>query len=183
MKYLVFAALLFLSLCFSVAGQQPQQQQQTKTIEKRAAPAFNVISLEGKRFNSADLKGKIIVLNLWFINCPFCVEEIKLLNRIVDEYKDNREVVFIGMATNDKPRLENFLKKNPFKYNVVPSAMMQILSFGKPNARGEINMPFPVHLVIDREGKIVVDTSGLKGVNAVRDELQRQFQPKDAKPK
>jgi peroxiredoxin len=176
MKYLLVFALV-LCFCFSVFGQQ------AKTLEKRSAPVFNVTSLEGKRFNSADLKGKIIVLNLWFINCPFCVEEIKLLNRIVDEYKDNRDVVFIGMATNNKAQLESFLKKNPFKYNVIASAMMQILSFGTPNRKGEINMPFPVHVVIDRDGKIVVDTNGLKGVNAVKDELKRQFQNKDAKSK
>jgi peroxiredoxin len=177
MKHLVLIALLVLSFCFSVFGQQ------AKTVEKRSAPVFNVVSMEGKRFNSADLKGKIVVLNLWFINCPFCVEEIKLLNQLVDEYKDNRDVVFIGMATNNKVQLESFLKKNPFKYNVVPSAMMQILSFGTPNRKGEINMPFPVHIVIDRDNKMVVDTNGLKAVNAVKEELRRQFQAKDAKSK
>jgi peroxiredoxin len=177
MKYLVLIALLVLSFCLSAFGQQ------TKTVEKRSAPVFNVVSMEGKRFNSADLKGKIVVLNLWFINCPFCVEEIKLLNQIVDEYKDNRDIVFIGMATNNKTQLESFLKKNPFKYNVIPSAMMQILSFGTPNRKGEINMPFPVHIVIDRDNKIVVDMNGLKGVNAVKEELKRQFQAKDAKSK
>lgn len=177
MKYLVFAALLVLAFCFSGFAQQ------NKSIEKRPAPVFNVVSLEGKRFNSADLKGKIVVLNLWFINCPFCVEEIKLLNQVVDEYKDNRDVVFLGLATNNKTQLENFLKKNPFKYHVVASAMMQILSFGTPNRKGEINMPFPVHIVVDREGKIVVDTTGLKGVNAVKEELKRQLQAKNAKSK
>jgi peroxiredoxin len=177
MKYLVSVALLILCLCFAVFGQL------AGTAEKRSAPAFSVTSMEGKRFNSADLKGKVVVLNLWFVNCPFCVEEIRLLNRIVDEYKHNRDVVFIGMATNDKPGLESFLRKNPFKYNVVPSAMMQILSFGTPNRKGEINMPFPVHIVIDRAGKIVVDTNGLKGVTAVSEELKRQFRAKDAKSK
>jgi peroxiredoxin len=176
MKYLLVVALV-LCFCFSVFGQQ------TKTSEKRSAPVFNVTTLEGKRFNSADLKGKVVVLNLWFINCPFCVEEIKLLNNIVDEYKNNADVVFIGMATNNKAQLESFLKKNPFKYNVIPSAMMQILSFGTPNRKGEINMPFPVHIVIDRAGEIVVDTNGLKGVNAVKEELKRQFQNKNAKSK
>jgi peroxiredoxin len=176
MKYLLVAALV-LCFCFSAFGQP------TKIPEKRSAPLFNVTSVEGKRFNSADLKGKVVVLNLWFINCPFCVEEIKLLNRVVDEYKDNRDVVFIGMATNNKPQLESFLKKNPFKYNVVASAMMQILSFGTPDRKGEINMPFPVHIVIDRDNKIVVDANGIKGVNAVKEELRRQFQNKNANSK
>ncbi|HEX8736241.1 MAG TPA: TlpA disulfide reductase family protein [Pyrinomonadaceae bacterium] len=177
MKYLALIALLISGFCFSVFGQP------AKTLEKRSAPAFSVVSMEGKRFNSADLKGKIVVLNLWFINCPFCVEEIRLLNQVVDEYKDNRDVVFIRMATNNKVQLESFLKKNPFKYNVIPSAMMQILSFGTPNRKGEINMPFPVHIVIDRDNKMVVETNGLKGVSAVKEELKRQFQARNAKSK
>ena len=176
MKYLLPIALV-LSFGFSVFGQE------NKIFEKRPAPVFDVTSLEGKRFNSATLKGKVVVLNLWFVNCPFCVEEIKYLNQIVDEYKDNQDVVFIGMSSNDKARLENFLRKNPFKYNIVPSAMMQILNFGKPNTKGEIDIPFPVHIVIDRNGKIVVDANGVKGVNAVKEELKRQFQPKDNKSK
>jgi hypothetical protein len=87
------------------------------------------------------------------------------------------------MSSNDKARLQSFLKKNPFKYNVIPSAMMQILNFGKPNTKGEVDIPFPAHIVIDRNGKIVVDTTGIKGVGAVKEELKRQFQAKDNKSK
>lgn len=142
-----------------------------------SAPTFSVTSIDGKTFDSAKLKGKVVVLNLWFVNCPYCVEEIKSLNDVVDEYK-NKDVVFIGMATNDKTKVENFLKKNPFKYNIVPSAMQAILSFGEPNKDGEFYIPFPVHVVIDREGKIVVSTNGIKGVETVKNELQRQFKAK-----
>jgi len=139
------------------------------------APAFNVSSINGKTFDSEKLKGKIVVLNLWFVNCPNCVEEIKLLNNLVDEYK-GRDVVFIGLATNDKAKLESFLKKNPFKYNIVPKAMETILSFGEPDKNGEINVPFPMHIVIDRDGKIAVRRSGIKGLDAVKSELKRQFE-------
>ncbi len=139
------------------------------------APAFNVGSMTGETFDSEKLKGKIVVLNLWFVNCPNCVAEIKLLNDLVDEYQ-NKDVVFIGMATNDETKLKSFLKKNPFKYQIVPRAMPTILSFGEPNKDGEINIPFPMHIVIDRNGKIVVRRSGSKGLNDVKAELIRQFE-------
>lgn len=148
---------------------------QKKTETNPSAPAFNVTSIENKTFNSADLKGKIVVLNLWFINCPNCLEEIGRLNKLVDEYK-NKDVVFIGMATNKKPDLEKFLKKNPFSYNIIPSARQTILSFGEPDKNGEFNIPFPMHIVIDREGKIVVRRSGVKGLDDVKAELKRQFE-------
>lgn len=165
---LIYILLVCFLLSLSVFGQQK------KADAMPLAPAFSVSSIDGKSFDSKNLKGKIIVLNLWFINCPNCVEEIQLLNKVVDEYKD-RDVVFIGMATNDKAKLQAFLKKNPFKYNIVPSAMQTILSFGEPDKNGEINIPFPMHIVVDREGKITVRRSGIKGLDQVKAELKKQF--------
>lgn len=164
----VLCLIFCLTFGLSVFGQ--------KTADtKPLAPAFSVTSIDGKTYDSVSLKGKIVVLNLWFINCPNCVEEIKLLNKVVDEYK-GKDVIFIGMATNKKPDLEKFLKKNPFNYNIVPQAMQTILSFGEPDKNGEINIPFPMHVVIDREGKIVVRKSGVKGLDDVKAELKRQFE-------
>lgn len=147
---------------------------QKQSSAKLPAPSFNVTSIDGKTFDSEKLKGKIVVLNLWFINCPNCVEEIKRLNEMASEYRD-KDVIFIGMATNKKPDLEKFLKKNPFKYNIVPTAMQTILSFGEPDKSGQIDIPFPMHVVIDRDGKIVVRRSGVKGLDDVQSELRRQL--------
>lgn len=169
MRFVVFLVFCGI-LSFSAFGQK-------KTDEKPIAPGYKVTSLSGKNFSSADLKGKVVVLNLWFINCPNCVEEIKALNKIVDEYQ-NKDVVFIGLATNKKSDLEKFLVKNPFKYNIVPMATQTILSFGEPDKSGQIDIPFPMHVVVNRDGEIVVRTSGTKGVKAVENELKKQFETK-----
>lgn len=149
--------------------------QDTKN-NKSDAPTFKVSSLDGKIFSSPDLKGKIVVLNLWFVNCPFCVEEIKLLNKVVDDYQNNKDVVFIGLATNNKNELEKFLKKNPFKYNIVANAGdLMLFGFGEKQKDGSYYLPFPSHIVINRDGKITVKTNGIKGVEAVKSELAKQF--------
>jgi peroxiredoxin len=166
-KLFVLAALFVFGI--SAFGQK------TKPEEKPLAPTFSSTTIDGKAINTADLKGKVIIINLWFINCPNCVEEIKLLNKIVDDYKD-KDVVFLGLATNKKPDLEKFLKKNPFKFEIIPNAMTIVLTkFGTPDKNGQINIPFPVHVVIDREGKLVVRAEGIKGVEAVKNELKKQF--------
>lgn len=170
-----FGLIFCFVFCLSIFGQKRADAQ-------TLAPGFNVASIDGKTFDSEKLKGKVVVLNLWFINCPFCVEEIKMLNAVVDEYKDE-DVVFIGMTTNKKADLEKFLKKNPFKYNIVPNAMPTILSFGEPDKSGEINIPFPMHIIIDRKGAIVLRKNGIKGVDAVKQELKRQFETKETKSK
>jgi peroxiredoxin len=171
----VFAALIciFVSAAFA---------QQSKTDARRESPNFTGITLDGKTIDSAALKGKILVLNLWFVNCPNCIQEIKLLNEIVEAYKDNKDVVFVGLATNTKPELEKFLIKNPFKYQIIPSAgTFTLFKFGEARKDGKMYLGYPVHVVVDREGKIALQIEGVKGVEAVKEELKKQLEKKDAK--
>ena len=175
-KIFILAALLVFGV--SAFGQQK------KTVEKPLAPSFTGTTLDGKAVNFADLRGKVVVLNLWFINCPNCIEEIKLLNQVVDDYKDNKDVVFIGLASNTKPELDKFLKKNPFKYQIIPNAgQFMLFKYGESNKNGEYNLGYPTHVVVDKEGRIVLKIEGIKGVEAVKTELKKQFEAKQTKSK
>jgi peroxiredoxin len=147
-----------------------------KPGDKPVAPTLFATTIDGKNIDAADLKGKVVVLNLWFINCPNCVQEIKLLNALVDEFKDNKEVVFLAPAVSSAKELTPFLAKNPFKYQVIPSANNIILGkFGTIDKNGNISSPFPMHYVVDRTGTITLKMEGIKGVAAVRAELNRLF--------
>jgi thiol-disulfide isomerase/thioredoxin len=109
------------------------------------APPFRGDSLEGKTFDSKSLQGKIVVINLWFIGCGPCRKEIPKLNELVREFK-NKDVVFIA-PTPDKPEhLREFLKAQPFEYNILPGADRIIDQFNAVN--------FPTHIVIDRNGQV-----------------------------
>jgi peroxiredoxin len=139
-------------------------------------PAFAALDMNGARVDTAALRGKIVVINLWFVNCPNCIEEIGQLNQLVDEYKGNQDVVFLGLAASPKPLVEKFLAKNPFKYQIIPNAQMIILGkFGTPDKNGEINVPFPMHFMLDRGGKIVIKGQGSKTIEPLRIELKRQL--------
>ena len=138
-------------------------------------PNFVALDMSGNRVELAALKGKVVVVNLWFIGCPNCMDEIKQLNQLVGDYKGKSDVVFLGLAASRKDDLQKFLQKNQFDYTIIPNAQMIILSkFGTPDKNGEINVPFPMHYVIDRDGKVAVKEQGIKGVEAVRKELQKE---------
>jgi hypothetical protein len=53
--------------------------------------------------------------------------------------------------------------------------MIIFSKFGTPDKKGEINIPFPMHYVLDRNGNIIMKTQGTKGVETVSEELKRQF--------
>lgn len=132
--------------------------------------------MDGSKVDTHALRGKVVVLNLWFINCPNCLAEIKMLNQLVDEYKSNPDVVFLAPAASAKNERARFLTKNPIKYQVLPESSIIILSqFGEPNKDGNINIQFPMHYVLDRTGKIITKAQGIKGSEAVKSELKKQF--------
>lgn len=114
---------------------------------------FRERDLEGNTYNLKDLKGKVVVINFWFINCPPCRMEIPDLNELVDQYKDNKDVVFLGIALDDRYRLEEFLRMIPFRYHIIEN--------GRDLAMSNNVSSFPTHVVLNREGKIQFHTDGL----------------------
>jgi peroxiredoxin len=166
MKYLLVSIVIFLFTLPSFAQ---------RSADKPATGVF-ATTLDGKTITAADLNGKVVVLNMWFINCPNCREEIKLLNDLADDYRDNKNVVFLAPTTDGPKELAPFLAKNPFKYQIVPNAMNIILGmFGTPDKNGQLSSPFPMHYVVDGTGKVLLKMEGIKGVAAVRAELKKQF--------
>lgn len=171
MKYLI-SAVAVLILGLSVSGQQITSPDPGS--EARAKSGMT--SITGQVFGSAELNGKIVVLNFWFTNCPPCLKEIPELNELVEEYKD-KDVVFLALAVDDKPELVEFIKKKPFHYDIIPSATALMFRYLTPDEDGRMETEFPTHIVIGRTGEKLVYETGLKGIAAVRAELEKQFMP------
>ena len=171
----ILLCCLFLALSVSLAAQ-------TKQAPAQPAYNFEAATMDGSKMDTAAFRGKVVVFNLWFVNCPNCIEEITKLNQLVTDYQANKDVVFIALASSRKADIEKFLKKNPFNYTIVPDATGIILTkFGTPDKDGQINVPFPMHFVLDRDGNAVVQVQGVKGIEAVKKELARQFSTTQAK--
>lgn len=111
--------------------------------KKKPAIPFTAKGLDGKTYDLAALKGKAVVLNFWFVDCPPCRVEIPGLNTLVKEFA-NKDVVFLALALDDEKDLKEFLKKSPFTYTIVPKAREISQKYGVEG--------YPTHIVIDRNG-------------------------------
>ena len=181
MRFFTLCAVLLLTASFVLAQQnKPNPVAGVNTT----AQSFTATTLEGKTYKLEDLKGKIVVLNFWSTKCWACGEEISELNKLVDTYKNGNEVVFLGFAHQAKPQVEQFLKKNPFKYQIVPAGLQEmIVPYGIPLGNGFFDIEFPTHILINREGIIEVYQGGIKGAKAVRAKLEAIFKNEAAKSK
>jgi peroxiredoxin len=107
------------------------------------APLFELRGLDGKMYALKDLKGKIVVLNFWFIACKPCVNEMPVLNTIKNSY-DRKKVVFLALSLDSKDAVNSFLQNHQFNYIQLPGA-------AKVHQKYRLDA-YPVSIVIDARG-------------------------------
>ncbi|KES07940.1 hypothetical protein BU52_05805 [Streptomyces toyocaensis] len=118
-----------------------------------AAPDLSGETLEGKRLDVADYRGKVVVLNVWGSWCNPCRAEAKHFAKVAGDYADE-DVQFVGINTRDgstTPALafeKDFGIPYPSLYD--PTGKL-LLRFDK----GTLNpQAVPSTLVLDRDGRI-----------------------------
>jgi cytochrome c biogenesis protein CcmG/thiol:disulfide interchange protein DsbE len=80
-------------------------------------PAIEMISFDGQTYNTADLAGKVIVLNFWASWCKPCEQEAAELEMASQYFKDSDQVIFLGLAwTDTEPNSLAYLKKFGITY-------------------------------------------------------------------
>jgi thiol-disulfide isomerase/thioredoxin len=108
---------------------------------------FSVRTLNNQPINSDELKGKVVVLNFWFIGCPPCMAEIPKLNSLKERFKADDNVVFVALTADNEHLVRKFLAGQKFDYNIIADAKPTLDGFGFSG--------YPKNIVISRDGKIV----------------------------
>ena len=137
--------------------------------EGMAAPDVKVRTIDGKNIALRDLRGRVVVLNFWFIGCAVCRAMKPQLNDFKKLFAGDDDVVFLAMTEDPESDVEKFIKKYPSEYLNAADAREAMSKF---SFRG-----FPKNIVIDKQGKIVYWRSPIKAWNkfesVVRDELAK----------
>lgn len=132
-------------------GGMGMEQEKNELIGTKATD-FNLKDLKGKTHLLSELKGKVVVLNFWFVECKPCIMEMPELNQLVEEFKE-KNIVFLAIALNDKKQLKKFLKTTDFNYKVVANGQTSADSYG---VKG-----FPTNVIIDQNGIIHYVSTGI----------------------
>ena len=147
--------------------EQKQQEQQNKSnisvapkpasspafTEGEAFKYFNITTLDGEKIKKEMLAGKVLVFNFWFINCSPCRKEIPALNDLVGKYKEQKDILFLGVALDESFEIKEFMKNQPFLYTQVKN--------GRNISTKNKIQSYPTHLVVDKEGNIRFSGKGL----------------------
>ena len=108
-------------------------------------PSGNFLQMiDGSVKSFSDYKGKLLVINFWYINCGPCIAEMPYLNDLVNQYQ-NENVNFLALSFDSSQDIKSFLEKTEFKYEHGSISRSLMYDF-TPVAPG--------HFIIDSEGII-----------------------------
>lgn len=123
----------------------------TQTISSQALYATSFPDSEGKVQAIEQWRGKILVINFWATWCPPCREEMPELSRLHEHYK-NKDVLVLGIATEDVAKIREFAKETKVSYPLL-AGDMEAMNLG--NALGNNRGVLPYTVVLDRDGSVV----------------------------
>lgn len=138
--------------------------------EGMPAPDFTFKTLDGKTLTAAELRGKVVVLNFWFIGCAVCRAEKPRLNDLKGRFAADDQVIFIAATADLAGDVKKYIANNPFDYIQAAGAASELEKF--------VFSGFPKSIVISRAGEIVYWRSTVKAwdkfESVIRSELERQ---------
>jgi len=121
-----------------------EKKELRKQIDGSILNELSFEDINGNKHTLESLKGKIIVMNFWFIQCKPCVKEFPDLNALKMKFKD-KSVAFFAVTWNDKNSLIKFLETTKLDFTVVPDGKL-IDKFKIPY--------YPYNIIIDKKGKV-----------------------------
>jgi peroxiredoxin len=115
-----------------------------------AAPESQFVLLNGATKTTADMKGKVTLVNFWATSCTTCVAEMPEIIKTYDKYKDKGyDTLAVAMSYDPPSYVVNFAesRKLPFK--------VAIDNTGKiAKDWGDIQLT-PTTFVVNKQGEIV----------------------------
>ena len=124
----------------SAAAIQKRTQYLT-AFEGKPLPPFSLQDLQGKSISSQSLRGKPLVINMWFTTCGPCIAEMPTLNRIQREHAGSG-VVFLAMTFDSPQKVQAFLRQQPFTFRHIAGATQYCRQF-------ETGYPFTIFVGLD----------------------------------
>lgn len=114
------------------------------------APQSTFVLLDGSQQTTADLKGKVALVNFWATSCTTCVTEMPEVIATYDKYKDRGfETLAVAMSYDPPSYVVNFTetRKLPFKVAIDNTGAVA-------KAWGDVKLT-PSTFIVNKRGEIV----------------------------
>lgn len=154
-RWVIVVAFVILVAFLALIGWNLRLSQQGPIVIGQSVSPFTLSTFDGQSLSSAEMAGKVLVINFWASWCKPCEQEAADLEAAWQSYKPGGRVVFLGVNYVDtEPEALEYLAKFGVTY---PNG---------PDLRTRISQKFRVHAVpetyiIGRDGKLAHKQIGI----------------------
>lgn len=166
LHWLLWIALVGLVGCHSAGPTQPTKQVAAGEIGS-SLPDFSVEDLQGHPLSSADLRGKVVLVDFWATWCQPCKKEMPGYQKLVDQYGSQGFVV-IGFKFDTMPDMEDplqFAKGMGVRYPLAVAADAVKQKFGGIEG-------LPTTMLYDRHGVLRMKVIGFEYTDNIESSLK-----------
>jgi peroxiredoxin/YHS domain-containing protein len=122
----------------------------------RAAPAWALTSLDGRKLTSEGARGKVVLLDFWATWCVPCRKSMPELQALHTKYAERGfSVIGISIDENAAAKVKKFVASKKFTYPIA-------IDSGKNPAWDAYRVKaIPAAFLIDQKGRIVAQWTGV----------------------
>jgi peroxiredoxin len=163
MRFLALLAAALLTIASPVMAQDKGfAPNVTLMPDAKVVPDNDLIYVDGSTGRLSDFRGDVLIVTLWQINCPYCVKEMPVLNRLHAEMKNEGvQVVALGMdqsiglitahlARSGLTNLKPIMDVDKFNGTILSVENFERLSIATPTS-----------FIVDKRGAVVARIWGL----------------------
>lgn len=122
--------------------------------EGTTPPSWEATDLLGNHWSSADLRGKVVVIDFWGVWCVPCIRAMPKVQKLHDTFARDGLIV-LGFDVKDKrEKVVKYIERNAYTYPIIPDADPIAASF-KIEA-------YPTFFIIGKDGRVVFAERGFR---------------------
>jgi thiol-disulfide isomerase/thioredoxin len=170
-KRLLFLGLAAVGLagCNQHSTSRPQPKEKVIAAGEIGSrlPDFSVRDLQGREISSADLHGKVVLIDFWATWCQPCKKEMPGYQKLLDRY-GSRGLAVVGLKFDTMRDMEDpvlFAKRIGVRYPLAVATDDLKQKFGGVEG-------LPTTMIYDRQGMLRKKIIGFEYVDVIESELK-----------
>jgi thiol-disulfide isomerase/thioredoxin len=173
MKQRVVVLSLLLVAALTAGSLYAWQRAEAKESEKKAVD-LTLKDLEGKKVSLKDLRGKVVVVDVWATWCHYCVEEIPdLIAMQKAAEKEKTPLQIIGISVDrDKDAVKPFAKEHKINYPILYSEEKAL-----KKAFGDV-YGLPTKFILNDKGVVVDKIIGALPAKKMQERIEKHLPKK-----